>query len=115
MGAFTSVALVAELDHGTNSVKKLITAVCPVSYDASGSTIDLSGFFTTVFECKYVGRAIGGAVAGAGYSATYIPATAYAAATGKIVMGLTWQATPAEASGDLSTTPGTLMLEVVGR
>lgn len=115
MGAFTSVALVTELDHGTNSKECIISAICPASYDASGSTIDLSTWFTQVYSVRIAGRAIGGAVAGAGYSANYIPATAYAAATGKIVMGLTWQATPAEASGDLSTTPGTLLLRVVGR
>ena len=115
MGAFTSVTQVKELDHGTNSKELLVSAICPASYDASGSTIDLSSLFAEVYSVKVAGRAIGGAVAGAGFDAIYIPATAYAAATGKIVMSNIWQATPAEASGDLSTTPGTLLLRVVGR
>lgn len=115
MGAFTSVTFVKEIDHGTNSREILLTAVAPASYDANGSTIDLSTWFAEVFECKLAGRPIGGATAGAGFDVIYVPATAYAAATGKLIVSNIWQATPAEASGDLSTTPGTLLLRAIGR
>lgn len=115
MGAFTSVTFVAEKDYGTNSRSIFVSAVGPASYDADGSTIDLSTWFTVVYKVKLAGRAPGGSTAGCGFDVIYKPATAYAAASGKLVISNIWQATPAEASGDMSTTPGTLLLEVCGR
>ena len=116
MTAFATVTLIAELDHGTNSKRILVSAVAPTTYVADGSGIDLSTWFTQVYSVKCAGRAIAGATAGAGYSFTYIPAASYAAASGKIIVGLIWQATPAESAGiDLSTTPGTVLFEVLGR
>lgn len=122
MGAFTAVTWVADIDHGTNGKKAIFTATSPASYDANGSVIDLSEAtigsghgFQVVYSVKVAGRPIAGATAGAGFDGIYIPAAAYDAATGKIIMSNIWQATPAEASGDLSTTPGVLLLEVTGR
>lgn len=121
MGAFTAVTWVRDLNHGSNGKTSVVTAVCPASYDANGSVIDLSEAtlgsghgFMEVFHVA-VSRPIAGATAGAGFDGVYIPDTAYAAATGKIIMSNIWQATPAEASSDLSTTPGTLLLVVTGR
>lgn len=121
MGAFTAVTWVRDINHGSNGKTAVFTATCPASYDANGSTIDLSEAtigsghgFMEVFQVT-VSRPIAGATAGAGFDGVYIPAAAYDAATGKIIMSNIWQATPAEASGDLSTTPGSLLLVVTGR
>lgn len=122
MGAFTSVTHIATLNDGTGSRRILISAVCPATYDANGSTIDVSEAtlgsghgLAICWSIKLAGRAIAGATAGAGYDVCYVPAAAYDAATGKLIVSYIWQATPAEASGDLSTTPGTLMLVAEGR
>jgi hypothetical protein len=113
MGAFTSVtALSNELTaHGRRAV---VTAVCPASYDAAGSTIDLSaltgGGFTKVYGAVLIGQAT---AASDRYQPTFVPAAAYAAATGKLkIRDINAADGAAEASGDLSAV--TLVLEVIG-
>jgi hypothetical protein len=113
MGAFTSVTMLSnELTaHGRRAI---VTAACPASYDAGGSTIDLSavtgGGFTKVFGAKLIGQAT---AASDRYQPTFIPAAAYAAATGKLkIRDINSTDAAAEASGDLSAV--TLVLEVVG-
>lgn len=113
MGAFTSVTEVAN-EFGTKVRKAIITAVCPASYDAGGSTIDLSaltsGGFTKVYGCVLIGQAT---AASDRYQPTFIPAAAYAAATGKLkIRDINSTDAAAEASGDLSAV--TLVLEVTG-
>jgi hypothetical protein len=122
MGAFTGTTWIADLDIGSNSKTSLISAVAPASYDANGSILDLSEAtlgsghgFAVVYSVKNAGLPVAGTKANSSYRATYAPATDYAAATGKVAIDHLFQATPAEASGDLSTTPGTMLFIVVGR
>lgn len=56
MGAFTSVTVVGSNRDATGLKSLIVTAVCPASYDAGGSAIDLSTStlgvldgFTTVY------------------------------------------------------------------
>jgi hypothetical protein len=113
MGAFTSVTTLSnELSaHGRRAI---VTAVCPASYDAGGSTIDLSaitgGGFTKVYGAQLIGQAT---AASDRYQPTYITAASYAAATGKLkIRDINATDGAAEASGDLSAV--TLLLEVIG-
>lgn len=102
MAAFTSVTGV-----GQNRKDKLktvtFTAVGPNTYDAGGSTLDLSrtgglknlGFAKRVDGCVCLGVIVAQS-ASAKWTLTYVQATSSAPATGKMAAGLTWQATPAE-------------------
>lgn len=113
MGAFTAVTELAN-EFGTKLRTSVVTAVCPASYDAGGSTIDLSaltsGGFTKVYGVKLIGQAT---AASDRYQPTFITAASYAAATGRLkIRDINATDGAAEASGDLSGV--TLVLEVIG-
>ena len=113
MGAFTSVVEVAN-ELGTKLRTAVVTATAPASYDAGGSVIDLSaltsGGFTKVYGVDLIGQVT---AASDRYQPTFIPAAAYAAATGKLkIRDINSTDAAAEASGDLSAV--TLVLEVTG-
>lgn len=106
MGAFTSVSVLAGSDAGGIKTR-IVTATGPASYDSGGSVIDLSstGLANAYdgFVLVYGGRCISNEDAtDCTYLAEYIAAAAYAPATGKLRISLREQATPAEASGDMS-------------
>lgn len=116
MGAFTSVTCVA---FTSGPIKRaVVTALGPASYDAGGSTIDLSSAvsgldgantFTKVWGLNRLGVS---AHASSKYGIAYVPAASNAPATGKIKLDDLIQATPAEFSGDASGT--TFTFEIVG-
>lgn len=113
MGAFTAVAEVAN-EFGTKLRTAVVTATAPASYDAGGSVIDLSslasGGFTKVYGVDLIGQAT---AASDRYQPTFVPAVAYAAATGKLkIRDINSTDAAAEASGDLSAV--TFVLRVTG-
>jgi hypothetical protein len=117
MGAFTSVTAL-EVTPLPNGKLVVFSAVAPASYDAGGSTIDLSsagglgawGCFQVVYSCVQCGF---DATANEKYKASFLPASAGAAATGKLKVRDESQAADAEASGDLSAV--TMYFTAVGR
>jgi hypothetical protein len=112
MGAFTSVTQLSN-EFGVHERRAVITAVGPASYDAGGSTIDLSslagGGFSKVYGVKLIGQPT---AASDRYQLTFITAASYGAATGKLKVRDINAASDAEASGDLSAV--TFVLEVTG-
>jgi hypothetical protein len=110
MGALTSLTAVHGPMSDLTGKKGIFTAVLPASYDAGGSVLDLSAHFTYVHGVKFVGQAT---AANDKYYCTYIPAAAYAPATGLVKVRDLTAAADAEASGDLSGV--TVRFEVEGR
>ena len=112
MGAFTSVTQLSN-ELGTHERRAVVTAVGPASYDAGGSTIDLSslagGGFSKVYGVKLISQPT---AANDKYQPTFINAASYAAATGKLKIRDVSASGDAEASGDLSAV--TFVLEVTG-
>jgi hypothetical protein len=113
MSAFTSPTVVAQNDVGHLKIR-VMTIVGTASYDAGGSTVDLSVAtlgtsvgFNTVFGVSPLGAA---ASTSGTYKLTFLPAASYASATGKIYVTHVEQATPAEASGNLSTSTFTVLV-----
>lgn len=113
MGAFTAVTELSNELLGKHRIA-VVTAVAPASYDAGGSTIDLSaltgGGFTKVYGVKLIGQAT---AASDRYQPTFVTAASYAAATGKLkIRDINATDGAAEASGDLSGV--TFVLQVLG-
>lgn len=84
-----------------------ITVTGSASYDAGGSTLDLS----TIFPSKCYGLSQTGVSphGSAKYQPTYVPAAANAPATGKVKIHDITASSGAEASGDLSATTFTFL------
>ena len=105
--------------------KRLVSRPGPVSYSAGGAEFDCSssaidGFgneydgFTVVYGVTLVGLAPSATASNTTYKATYLPAAAYAAATGLVKLDHLLQATPAEnATADLSLV--LFLFEITGR
>lgn len=110
MGALTAVTAITGPTSDLSGKRGVFTALLPASYDAGGSTLDLSSHFALVHGVKFVGQAT---AANDKYHCTYIPAAAYAPATGLVKVRDLSAAADAEASGDLSAV--TVRFEVVGR
>lgn len=116
MGAFTDHTVLSVSQGQTKRV--VMTVKGPASYDAGGSTLDLSSAVAalagTISFVKTWGVHLLGVSAHASskFKATYVPAAGNAPATGKIKLDDLIQATPAEFSGDASGT--TFTIEVVG-
>lgn len=110
MGALTALTVVHGPTESPTGKVGIFTATLPASYDAGGSVLDLSSYFTYVHGVEVIGQATHGDDK---YYATYIPAAAYAPATGKIKVRDLTAASDAEASGDLSAV--VLRLRVTGR
>jgi hypothetical protein len=116
MGSFTGHSI--QLNSQGTIKRVILTVAGPASYDAGGSTIDLSSAVTALGGTLTFTKVYGvdciavSAHASSKFKATYVPAAGNAPATGKIKLDDLIQATPAEFSGDASGT--TFTLEVVG-
>jgi hypothetical protein len=108
MSAHTVVAIKGSRNLAGAMKMVAITFTGSASYDAGGSAIDLSTSgvlgvdgFATVYGVAQIGCS---ASTSGKYRLTFLPAASDAAATGKIYITDIEQATPAEVSGNLSTT-----------
>ena len=112
MTAFLPAAsgdVVVNYSHANSQKKAILRFKGPATYEAGGSTIDLSsaatslaafGGFSKVYGVQVVAQTTAGDDK---YYCTYIPADAnYVASTGKIKVRDLSAASDAEASGDLS-------------
>ncbi len=104
--------------------RRIVSALGPNTYSSGGNEFDCSadatdGFgvafdaFNVVHSIKLISVGPGTAASASTYAMTYIPATAYAAATGKIKVDDLLQATPAENAASLAAL--TFVFEVIGR
>ncbi len=113
-------------DNSGGLKRRIVTSPGPASYTTGGGEFDCSSnttdgmgtqydALTVVYSIKVIGLAPAGTASNSKYKSTYLPATAYAAATGLLKLEDMIQATPAEAtsSGDLSAI--VFLIEVVGR
>jgi len=102
MSAHTSATLVKKIPPpagGDGLVCVIFTFTGSASYDSGGSTLDLSGLFgNLVYHCQV-------SVGNDDKVCNWIPGSSYASATGKVRMDDV--SGGAEASGNLSSTPGT--------
>ena len=112
MGSFTGHSVKAT---SQGSIKEVILDIVgPASYDAGGSTSDLSSTVTalagTITFTKVWGVTLiaVSAHASSKFGFAYVPAAANAPATGKIKLDDLIQATPAEFTGDASGTTFTI-------
>ena len=117
MGAFTAVAITT-MNFGTTEKTCTFPATGPASYDAGGSTIDLSTAtlgawtaFTKLYDALVMAPVT--APADDKYEGKYVIAASNAPATGKIKIRDQSAASDAEASGDLSTVTVTLTVRGV--
>ncbi len=104
--------------------RRIVSALGPTTYSSGGNEFDCSadatdGFgnafdaFNVVHSVKLIGIAPGTAASASTYQSTWIPATAYAAATGKLKVDDLLQATPAENAASLAAL--VFLFEVIGR
>jgi hypothetical protein len=114
MSAFGTPTVLAASDSGVKI--RVISAAGPSSYDAGGSTIDLSSTALGAFDgfaAVYSVQLGGIAAASSKYQCVFVPGASGAAATGKIKIHDSSQAADAEPSGDLSAV--TFYFLVTGR
>lgn len=106
----------------TNGCKEaIILLTCSASYDAAGSTINLSTSgnlgvvhgFTTVLGVSLLGTTIG-TDANSKYYPVFVPAASHAAATGKLKIHDTSAAADAEVTAATNLSAVTMTIKIVG-